>query len=131
MNWAVLVALAGAPAVAAHMSMAPIAQTPLMPAQIASAPAAQATTVEQIPAGALPRDHGEPLADNEAGAVAPLPKGLPPEVSRAWLAIAARGEVPGVESLMAELGPETMTRLFGQPALPPQLLQVLSSQTAR
>jgi hypothetical protein len=52
---------------------------------------------------------------------------LPDEVIRAWYAIQARGVVPNADLMIAELGSDNVTRLFGNSGLPPSVLTALDS----
>ena len=86
-------------------------------------------SIDQLPANSSP-------ASSSTGGIAAVPTasppaGLPEEVRRAWIVLTLRGEQPTAESLTNYLGPETMTRLFGQPSLPPSLLSLLNTEPNR
>lgn len=92
--------------------------------QIPAEPDHAKTKVDQLHASAPVA----PEAENSSPKALPSPPpGLPEEVRRAWLIIALRGQQPTAESLMEQLGPDTMIRLFGQAALPPSILSLLGS----
>ncbi len=58
--------------------------------------------------------------------VAPPPE-LPDEILRAWRAIQSRGVSPTPELLVSEVGPDAISRLFGQTGLPPSVLVALDA----
>ncbi len=53
------------------------------------------------------------------------PPDLPDEILRAWRAIQSRGVSPTPELLVSEVGPDAISRLFGQTGLPPSVLVAL------
>lgn len=127
-----------------------MAMAPIFLAGALAAQPAQQTTVDQLQADRntagvqqipVEPDHAKtkvdqlhaeapvaPEAENSSPKPLPSPPtGLPEEVRRAWLIITLRGQQPTAETLMEQLGPDTMIRLFGQAALPPSILSILGA----